>query len=389
VGQEKNGKVHTELNFEFIDTPEALTDFAQAVADSTIMAVDLEADSMFHYQERVCLLQIAANGRHAVIDPLKLHDLSSLKPLFASRSMVKVFHGADYDVRSLYRDFGIIIHNLFDTQLACMYLGYQETGLDAVVADRFGVELNKKFQKKDWSQRPLPREMITYAALDVVYLIPLSKALRVELKRKSRLQWVLEQCELLSRVRPNQNGDKPLFLRFKGAGRLTPRQLASLEALLQMRDAIACQKNRPWFKIMSNRALLHIATAMPTTLKRLKKKGILSDRQMEMYAHEILAVIKEAGQLPQAELPHYPRHKSPRLSPRVPRRVKALREWRDRQAARLKLDPALLLNKSLIRDIAIRRPADIVELADVAGIHKWQVDTFGEQILKTLQSAKG
>jgi ribonuclease D len=153
-----------------------------------------------------------------------------------------------------------------------------------------------------------------------------------------------------------------------------------------MRDAAARQKNRPWFKVMSNHALLSIATAMPITAKRLKQMGVLSDRQMEMYAHEIVSVIKTVRRLPRTELPQYPRHKSPRLSPRVPRRVKALRTWRDRQAEQLELDPALLLNKALIRDIAIRKPDDLQQLADVAGIHKWQVDAFGMQILKAIHS---
>lgn len=386
MGQEKNRNSRPGPDFEYIATPEALAVFAENVRHIQMMAVDLEADSMFHYQERVCLIQVAANGRHVVIDPLQLNDLSALKPLFTDTGILKIFHGADYDIRSLFRDFGIVVYNLFDTQLACMFLGVKETGLDAVVSDRFGVELNKKYQKRDWSQRPLPIEMATYAALDVAYLIPLAKALLDELKRKGRLEWVREHCELLSQVRPQNNGDNPLYLRFKGAGRLTPRQLAALEALLQLRDTVARHKNRPWFKIMSNTALLSIATSMPASVKRLKASGALSNKQMEMYAQEIISVIKSVRRLPRSELPQYPRHKSPRLSPRVPRRVKALRTWRDRNAAQLKLDPALVLNKALIRDIAIRKPADMRELADVSGIYKWQIDAFGEQIIKALHS---
>ena len=117
---------------------------------------------------------MAANGSNFVIDPLAIPDLSPLKPLFSDVNIQKIFHGADYDVRSLHRDFGIEINNLFDTELASRFLGVTGTGLDAVVKQHLDICLDKKYQKKDWSKRPLPAEMIEYAASDVMYLLPIS-----------------------------------------------------------------------------------------------------------------------------------------------------------------------------------------------------------------------
>jgi ribonuclease D len=383
VGQVKNLKRSLQLDYELIETPSDLAEFARAAEKADIVAVDLEADSMFHYRERVCLVQMAAAELIVVIDPLKLPDLSELKPLFADPGILKVFHGADYDVRSLYRDFGITIENLFDTQLASMYLGYTETSLEAVVAQRFDVVLDKKYQKKDWSRRPLPPEMIEYAASDARYLIPLAEALIEELQAKSRLSWVREGSRLLSLVRHHEN-HQALFLRFRGAGRLTPLQLATLEELLQLRDAIARQKDRPLFKIMSNAALLRIATVLPTSIKALTACNALSHRQIDMYGPYVVAAVERALAMPSARLPRYPRQRTQRLSPRIPRRVKALREWRDQIATELALDPSLLLNKSLIREIATCKPRTIEELRNVPQIHSWQVEAFGEQILTVL-----
>ncbi|KJS33256.1 MAG: hypothetical protein VR64_03085 [Desulfatitalea sp. BRH_c12] len=357
-------------------------DEAQAI---DTLCVDLEADSMFHYREKVCLLQMAANGRTVVVDPLKLQDLSILNPLFEDARIRKIFHGADYDVRSLYRDFGITINNLFDTQLASMYLGHTETSLEAVVAQRFGVELDKKYQKKDWSRRPLPPEMVAYAAMDVLYLEPLADALIGELAAKDRLAWVQEACRLLSQVRPQEN-HQHLFLKFRGAGRLIPQQLAALEELLQLRDTVARQKDRPLFKIMSNAALLKIAMTLPTDLKRLKATQTLSGKQLDMYGHAIMAALEKALAMPVDQLPRYPRQRAPRLSPRIPRRVKAIRAWRDETAARMNIDPALLLNKSLIRDIAVNKPRTLADLQSIPQIHQWQVDAFGEAIIAILNS---
>lgn len=397
MGQEKKQQPSMPVNgssdfkgsqtpdYRFVDTVAALETFVRQTADAGMVAVDLEADSMFHYREKVCLLQMAANGNTIVIDPLKVPDLSVLKPIFEDQCIIKVFHGADYDVRSLYRDFGININNLFDTQLACMYLGHPATSLESVVAHRFGVELNKQYQKKDWSQRPLPDEMVAYAASDVIYLIPLAQALMAELEAKGRLPWVVENCLTLSQVRAPESDHAPMFLRFRGAGKLSSRQLAVLEALLQARDSLARQKDRPLFKVLSNTVLLKMAYAMPATMEELKNSRILTPKQMNMYGQLLVAAVHEALQLPQNRLPVYPRRKTPRLSPRIPPRVQALRQWRDQVALDLDLDPALLFNKAMLRDLARLKPQASGEMQQIPNIHHWQIETFGEQIVSLLK----
>ena len=372
-------------DYQFIDTHEALITFSRHARDAESIALDIEGDSMFHYQEKVCLIQMVANDQTVVIDPLKISDISPIKPLLENPKVEKVIHGADYDVRSMYRDFGISIINLFDTQLASMYMGWTETSLEAVVGRHFGVELDKKYQKKNWSRRPLPEKMVAYAASDVAYLIPLSKYLTKELKKKGRLEWVAEECRLLSGVRPPKNNDGPMFLKFKGAGRLEPRQLGTLEALLQMRNAIARQKDRPLFKIIGNMALKKIAVSPPTDLKRLKAGKALSDKQFEMYGKAVMEAVRNARRIPDAQLPTYPRQRSPRVPRQVPARVKSLRAWRDKTAEKFNLDSALLLNRALIKAIAVENPDTREQLEKVEGIHKWQVKAFGNEILEALK----
>ena len=372
-------------NSRLVDSASDLEAFARQAARADRVAVDLEADSMFHYREKVCLVQMAANGDTVVIDPLKVPDLSPLKPVFSDEHILKVFHGADYDIRSLYRDFGITINNLFDTQLACMYLGHPATSLESVVAQRFGVELDKKYQKKDWSQRPLPKEMVAYAASDVIYLIPLAEALMAELAALGRLTWVQEGCLTLSRVRAPENNTNPMFLRFRGAGRLSPRQLAVLEALLHVRDALAQLKDRPLFKVLGNAVLLKIAMTMPADYEELKGLHVLTHKQLNMHGQALWTAVQGALQLPADQLPKYPRRKTPRLSPRIPNRVKALRAWRDRLASEMNLDPALLLNKAMLRELAELNPRSLSDLDQVPNLCQWQARAFGEQIISVLK----
>ena len=374
-----------QVNYQFIDTLTGLEDFAKSLEEVRSVAVDLEADSMYHFKEKVCLLQMASGTASVVIDPIQIKDMSSLKPLFFNRKIKKIFHGADYDVRSLYRDFDIQINNLFDTQAASMFLGYKETGLNAVLKQKFGISLNKKYQKKDWSVRPLPEKMIEYAVADAAYLIPLAKMLEKELEKKGRLYWVHEENKLLSEVRPVSNDDNPLYLKFKGAGKLDRRSLAVLEALLQFRMHMAEKKDKPPFKVFSNNALMKVALKKPVGLPSLQKAEAFSPKQIKMYGNHVIDIVNSALQIPQNELPFYPKNRAPRVDASDAARVKALKSWRDSKSQMLEIDPGLLCNNFLISAVAVQNPLNAKALEKIEALKNWQRKEFGREIIALLR----
>ena len=381
-------EVNSKLDYKIVDTMSGLEDFARSLEKKKIVAIDLEADSMFHFKEKVCLVQIATKRINVIIDTLQIKDLSLLKPFFANRDIQKIFHGADYDVRSLYRDFRIKINNLFDTQLACMFLGIKETGLDAVIQQRFKIKLDKRFQKKDWSKRPLPDEMIEYAACDAIYLLPLSAMLEKELAEKGRLSWVYEECAILSKVRPPALNSDPLYLKFKGSGRLNRRCLAVLEYLLWSRRKIAKKKDKSLFKIFSNNSMIKLAEAKPANLRQLKKSNELSVRQIDMYGNVLVEAINKALNLPENKLPVYPRSKAPVEKPEVTERIKALKAWRDKKAKILEINPCLVLTKAMINTLAIYNPLDKSDIERIKELKNWQKKEFGEDITAVLRKVK-
>jgi len=375
----------TDITYKMINTRNELENFVRTIENEKAVGVDLEADSMYHFKEKVCLIQMAATNINVVIDPLVVKDLSALKPIFKRSDICKIFHGADYDVRSLYRDFRITINNLFDTELASRFLGLPETGLEAVLKKRFAVTLDKKFQRKDWSRRPLPPDMIAYAAEDARYLLPLAQWLKAELDEKNRLGWVYEECEYLSRVRPSSVNHQPLYINFKGAGKLDSRSLAVLEALLGFRREMARKKDKPLFRIFGNHSLLELAGKKPLNLKQLEETGALSAKQISMYGREMLTAIQDAMKLPAEGLPVYPRKKAPRVSLAVAGRVKTLRNWRDKQVQKLAIDPALICTKALISSIALQRPLKLPKLAAIKEMKNWQRKEFGRDIVKVMK----
>lgn len=373
-----------DITYTIIDNPDKLDRLAATLEKRAAIGVDLEADSMYHFKEKVCLIQIAAKDINAVIDPLLIDDLSALKPIFKKQDIQKIFHGADYDVRSLFRDFKITINNLFDTELASRFLGFGETGLEAVLKKKFAVVLDKKYQRKDWSKRPLTRDMMAYAAKDVGYLLPLAKQLEAELEQKGRLKWVYEECRHLSLVRPNTGNAAPLYMNFKGAGSLDPRSLAVLESLLTCRREVALKKDRPLFRVFAGYTLLDLALKKPINLRQLEETGALSAKQISMYGPVLIERIKAALKIPKKSLPLYPRKKAPRVPLAVAERVRTLRQWRDKKAKQLAIDPALICTKALISTIAVQRPLNLKTLGKINDLKNWQIDEFGKDIVAVL-----
>ena len=368
-----------KISYKYISTFSTLAREARSLFDEKLIGVDLESDSLFHYAEKVCLLQISTNTKNLLIDPLAIKDLSPLEPVFSSKGIRKILHGADYDIRSLYRDFKIEISSLFDTQIAARILGSNETGLASLLREHFNIRLEKKYQKRDWSRRPLPDSMLTYGVYDTCYLIPLSRILEESLIAKGRFKWFEEECELLSRVRFARTSKEPLFIKFKGARKLAPRNLAILEAILNLREELARKKDRPPFKVLRNDQILSIATEQPSGIHELMS---LSAGQVKKMGRIILDRVEEALKIPEEELPRYPKTESKPMEPDQNKNIKVLKDWRSKTAGKLDLEPSLLCTNAQIQSLVLACPEDVSRLRKMDILKKWQVNLFGREVCR-------
>ena len=377
------GPTHTE--YMLIENDADLYKIVVELQKEHAIGVDLEADSMFHYPEKICLLQISTPALNIVIDPLSVEGLSLLTPIFADARIRKVFHEADYDIRSLYRDYGIEVHYLFDTQIAARFLGIRETGLAGLLKKKFYILSDKRYQRKDWSQRPLPAAMLQYAVQDICHLLPLASILERELMEKGLLFCVEEECELLSSVRPNLSENKSFFLNFKGVARFDPRSLAVLEKILCFRDQVARRRDRPHFKVLGNKQIIEIARIKPETKRDLAGIKGLSPKLIDHMGRSLIEKVKDGLSLPNEELPVYPKKTRKRLRSKEATRVNALKIWRERLAGKWGVDPALVCTNAQIRAIAIANPGEPENLICIEGIRKWQIKLFGLDICSVLQ----
>lgn len=371
---------------EIVATRAALLALVGRLIREPLLAVDLEADSLHHYQEKVCLIQISTPSESVLIDPLALPDLSPLAPVLADPAIRKIFHGADYDIRSLHRDFGIEVHNLFDTMIACQFLGEKEVGLAAVLLKRFGEELDKRYQKADWSKRPLSTDMIEYAVRDTSLLIELYGQLAEELREKGRLAWVEEESLLLTGVRAGSREADALLLRFKGAARMEPRTLAVLEELLRFRDSLAREHDLPPFKILGSDTLRQLAETKPQRQSDLDGISGLSPKLCKRYGRGIIEATARGMALPADRLPSYPRPRQFVKDRRKDEFMKSLKQWREAKAGELGIEAGILVNNSMLEGVADAACLKEGETPVIPALKQWQMEAFGEELLRFVKN---
>jgi len=378
-------------DFERIETRTDLDTLAQDLLGEKVLAIDTEADSFYHYFDKTCLVQIATLRQIYLIDPLAFGgpgELSPLGPIMASPDIRKIFHAAEYDIFVLKRDCAFQFQGIFDTMISAQILGYPSVGLASLAERHFGVNLPKDEQRSDWSRRPLTPKQMSYAASDVLYLIPLAQKLEKELRAAKRLKWAMEDFEALDgREWPEREFDELGYLRIKGARRLDPKSLSILRELFLMRDLRAREMDRPPFKVLGNRALLEIAEDPPRKLADLSKIKGCTDLILRRMGREVMAAVRKGRRTPHGPIPKLPSVSRRRIDRQAERRLVALKKWRAKRAAEVKMDPGVLCPNSALEAIAWRAPQKKDDLAELTEIKGWFVREFGAEVARVSQSA--
>jgi ribonuclease D len=369
----------------FVRNNEEFAALMRRVKREPLVALDTEAASFHRHVDRIYLIQLSSPAETAVVDPLTVTDVSSLGALLSDPAVEVVFHDADYDLRILDRDYGFHARNLFDTRIAAHLLGEPAVGLAALLEKHLGVTLDKKYQRADWSRRPLPAEMLEYAATDTCYLLALRERLRADLDKLGRLSWAAEEFRRLEGVRwtpVETNGDA--YLRIKGARALNRRGLAVLRELIPWRESIAADLDRASFRVVSNEALLAMSSTPPRSSDDLTKVRGLSPRLVTERGASLLAVIERGLALPEKDLPRFPRSERRVVDPAFDLAVERLKRTRNEMAERLHLEPGVLCPKGTLEAVARARPRKAAVLGDIPELRKWQAELLGERFLEAL-----
>ena len=362
----------------WVDSPHALEEMAAELQRQPRIGVDTEANSLHAYRERVCLLQFSTPESDYLVDPLALNNLSPLASLFANAAVEKIFHAAEYDILGLHRDFGFTFVNLFDTMVSARILGYEKVGLGALLERHFGIRLQKRYQRADWAQRPLPPEMLDYARLDTHFLLPLRDILRAELATKRLLLLAEEDFSRLTTPIAG-NGRPPLWQRRHP--HLKPQQIAVLEALWRYREAEAERRDVPPFKVLDDRTLVALAERLPRNQADLRQVSGMRGARIRYHGQGVLTAIRKGLQAKPKSLARPRRPEDATLA-----RLDALRRWRQQAAARMGVPSDVVLPKSHMQAIAAAQPHTLEELQPLMADVPWRFEHFGAEILQALDN---
>ena len=318
------------------------------LSTSRWLAIDTEADSLHAYPEKLCLLQISYDGGDRLIDTLANLDLSPFLDILRDREVI--LHGADYDLRMLWRTFQFRPSKVFDTMIAARLLGAAQFGLTHLVKEHLGVELEKGPQKMDWGQRPLTARMEEYARNDTRYLKPLERMLAARLHEKRRHAWLEQCCEaLVEECATPPPIDPEDIWRIKGSDRLKPPALAILREVALWRDREARKQNKPPYFVLSHEYLLQIANrgAYSAAIDEILPRHLAGHRRSE-----VKEAVQRGRQLPASEYPQPRRSVVYRASQEEKDRFETIKRRRDAHALQLSIDPTLIANKAVMQNLA-------------------------------------
>ena len=353
-----------QLVYQLLNQPGSLASLLAALERVDEVALDTEADNMYHYQTRVCLLQFLVGPEVFLVDVLAPGmKLESLWRLLARKHLI--MHGSDFDLRLLHDLCGFRPKSIFDTMLAAQLLGRQRIGLGSLLEDHFGAAVDKSGQKANWSQRPITPKLLNYAALDVWHLPALRDILLRELTKLNRVAWLEQQCR--AQIESGSTGFAPATdndWRIGRSERLRGAGLGVLHAVWHWRESQAQRLDTPPFKVCGNALLVKLAEAAehgesePALLANLHL-----GRRHERLFPSLAAAIR-------AGLARDPRT-LPRRPGRDPNHVSLtqaeielqdrIKVDRDRLAQKLGFEPTLIANRSQLAQIA-RAPKRISEI---------------------------
>jgi ribonuclease D len=360
------------MKYELIDTPETLAQVPGKLAGVTRISLDCEAAGFHRYSDRLCLVQLSTPRENLILDPLALELSPVLRPWLEEPEVQVVMHGADYDIRLLDRDLGVRLRGLFDTQTAA-----------SLLEEYLGVKLPKTHQRADWARRPLPADMLEYAADDTRHLPALADALAEALRDRGREEWAGEEFRILEEIRWDEDEADPVT-RVKGARDLTPREVAALREALAWRDEIARSKDRAPFRVVGDQILLEIVVTRPGSPGELGKLKGMSPHLAREHGGDLLSRLNRVDGLAEEALEPFPRWRgngSGRPPPEEEALANRIRDFRTAKAEELGLDRGILLSNAQITEIVRRAPRSLDELRAIPGIRRWQAELLGTKVI--------
>jgi len=362
---------------DLISTTGELEAAVAELSKSDFVTVDTEFIRETTFWPILCLIQMAAPGKTALVDPMAPGiDLKPFFDLMANEKVIKVFHAARQDVEIVFHLGGLIPHPIFDTQVAAMVCGFGDSvSYDQIVHKVTGTRLDKSSRFTDWRRRPLSEKQLDYALADVTYLIDVYRHLRDELEREDRGHWLKEEMDVLTSCQTYDPHPEDAWKRLKMRWR-KPQELAVVQHVAAWREREARERNVPRQRVIKDDAVYEIAQQQPRDQAALAKLRMTPKGwERSATATSLLEAVNAALAIPRDQLPKPPKApQSPEGSGAAAELLKVL--------LKMVAEKEGVASKVLASGDDLDRIAAEGEKADVAALRGWRRAVFGDKALK-------
>jgi len=276
----------------------------------------------------------------------------------------------------LLRACGTLPRQLFDTQIAAGFAGYNGPSLATLVHGVLGVRLPKGDRLADWLRRPLTDEQLSYAASDVEHLLPLYNWLVERLEGDGRLDWATDECAQLLTKAASPRDPNEAWWKVKEARQLRGKAVGVAQALTAWRERRAAEIDQPVRFVLPDLALVGIAQRPPKTVEELRRVRGLDDRHLRgAQAGAIMDVIDQGLALDKDELRIPPTGDIDRdLRPAVT----LVSAWISQLSRQLQIDTMLLATRNGVE--ALLRGDENARLT-----RGWRADVVGQDIRRLVE----
>lgn len=361
-----------------IKTTDELAAFSAELTARPFFAVDTEFMREKTYWPILCLIQAAADGVEAIIDPMAPGlDLAPFLATLSDETTTKVFHAARQDVEIFFQLTGKTPHPLFDTQIAAMACGFgEQVGYEPLVRTLLGASIDKSNRFTDWSRRPLSDAQLSYALSDVTHLRDAYVLLRQKLEGAGRVGWVESEMEHLQTPSLYRVDPAIAWERLKLRG-VRPGDIGPLIKLAEWREREAQEKNLPRGRVLKDDALFEIARLKPASAADLAQaRAMPQGFERSRAAAGILEAVAQGRNIPRAELPEIERPS--RRAPPPPDVVELLKVLLKRQSEESGVAARLIASAQDLEDIALGEES-------VPALSGWRREIFGDVALRLLR----
>ncbi|MBB4481991.1 ribonuclease D [Rhizobium etli] len=367
-----------------IETTADLAAACKELAKSDFITIDTEFLRETTFWPELCLIQMASPTLEVLVDPLaKGIDLAPFFELMADTKVLKVFHAARQDIEIIFNRGNLIPHPIFDTQVAAMVCGFGDSvSYDQLVSRIKNVHIDKSSRFTDWSRRPLSDKQLEYALADVTHLRDVYLSLKAELDREGRTSWLSEEMDILEARETYDMHPDDAWQRLKMRLR-KPQELAILKYVAAWREREARARNVPRSRVLKDDAIYEIAQQQPKDAEALGRlRTIPKGWERSASGTAVVEAVNAALALPKADMPHVPRQtQAPEGAAAAVELLKVLLKLISEKHG---VAPKVIANSEDLDKIA----AD-GEKADVAALHGWRRDLFGEPALQLIQGQIG